>query len=118
MPVPQEGESRKDFVDRCIPYVIEEGTANDPIQAAAICHNIYDRKNKEEKMPVTSHKGKETQSASATDYPDVEDIEIPERLKGGSDGMLDRRFDEDFGEDELHKVKGRKKPEDAVETGR
>lgn len=44
MPKPRKGESRKDFVDRCIPIVIDEGTADDGAAAAAICHSIYDRK--------------------------------------------------------------------------
>jgi len=41
MPVPKEGESRSDFISRCIPFVIHEGTTKDPKQAAAICHSIW-----------------------------------------------------------------------------
>ena len=46
MPKPKKGESEKDFVDRCIPVVIEEGTAEDGTQASVICHSIFDEHNK------------------------------------------------------------------------
>jgi len=49
MPTPNTGESQKDFVSRCIPYVIKEGTAKDNSQAAAICHSIW-KKHKGQKM--------------------------------------------------------------------
>jgi len=41
MPKPTEGESQKDFVSRCIPIVMDEGTAGDNKQAAAICYSIW-----------------------------------------------------------------------------
>lgn len=41
MPKPSSGESEDDFVSRCIPIVIREGTAKDGAQGAAICHSIY-----------------------------------------------------------------------------
>jgi len=43
MPTPKQGESRKAFVARCIPFVLEEGTASTPQQAAAICNSLYNR---------------------------------------------------------------------------
>lgn len=46
MPTPRKGESEKDFVKRCIPIVIEDGTAKDGSQANAVCHSIY-KKSKE-----------------------------------------------------------------------
>lgn len=41
MPTPNEGESEKDFVERCVPEVIEDGTAEDGTQAAAVCHSMW-----------------------------------------------------------------------------
>ena len=41
MPKPGKNEKRKDFISRCIPIVINEGTTKDPKQAAAICHSIW-----------------------------------------------------------------------------
>lgn len=41
MPKPQEGETRKKFIQRCIPIVLDEGTAEDGKQAAAICHSYW-----------------------------------------------------------------------------
>ena len=46
MPIPKKGESEKDYVDRCIPIVMQEGTAKDGAQAAAICHSMYKEKHK------------------------------------------------------------------------
>ena len=47
MPTPRSGESESDFVSRCIPIVIEEGTAADGSQANAICHSMYQNKENE-----------------------------------------------------------------------
>jgi len=41
MPKPKSGESEKDFVSRCIPIVMKEGTAKDNKQAVAICYSMY-----------------------------------------------------------------------------
>ena len=42
MPTPKKGETEDDFVSRCIPIVLDEGTAEDGAQAAAICHSLWD----------------------------------------------------------------------------
>ena len=41
MPEPKEGETEKQFVSRCIPIVMEDGTAEDNEQAAAVCHSMW-----------------------------------------------------------------------------
>ena len=41
MPKPNPGETRIDFVSRCVPIVLDDGTAEDGQQAVAICHSIY-----------------------------------------------------------------------------
>jgi len=43
MPSVKEGESEQAFVNRCVPIVLEEGTAKDEKQAAAICYSMYRR---------------------------------------------------------------------------
>ena len=54
MPKPNEGESEKDYVARCIPIVLHEGTAKDGSQANAICHSMYKQHKKEnEKIMFT-----------------------------------------------------------------
>ena len=50
MPEPGENETRKEFVQRCIPIVIDEGTAEDGAQAAAICNSIW-RESKKMRQP-------------------------------------------------------------------
>jgi len=44
MPVPISGESRTDFISRCVPIVIEDGTAEDGDQAIAICISMWDNR--------------------------------------------------------------------------
>lgn len=41
MPSVKKGESESDYVSRCIPIVMHEGTTKDNSQAAAICHSKY-----------------------------------------------------------------------------
>ena len=41
MPKPKPGESEDDYVSRCIPIVLSEGTTDDSSQAAAICHSMW-----------------------------------------------------------------------------
>lgn len=47
MPKPSAGESEQDFVSRCIPIVLKDGTAKDQQQASAICFSIYRERDKE-----------------------------------------------------------------------
>lgn len=56
MPTPNKGEKKKDFIDRCIPIVIADGTAKDGSQANAICNSIWDesKKKKEKKSEEDS----------------------------------------------------------------
>ena len=44
MPVPTSGESRTDFISRCVSKVIEDGTAEDGDQAIAICISMWDNR--------------------------------------------------------------------------
>jgi HK97 family phage prohead protease len=46
MPTPRKGEPEKQYVSRCIPVVLKEGTAKDSSQAAAICHSLYKQHHK------------------------------------------------------------------------
>jgi len=41
MPVPKLNETQDDFLNRCIPVVMDEGNAQDTDQAVAICINIF-----------------------------------------------------------------------------
>ena len=47
MPTPNEGESQKDFVSRCIPIVLEDGTAEDNDQAVAVCNSMWEQDQEE-----------------------------------------------------------------------
>jgi hypothetical protein len=47
MPTPNEGESREDFVKRCIPIVIDDETAKDSKQAVAICNSMWEQEQQE-----------------------------------------------------------------------
>lgn len=39
MPKPHDGETEKDFVQRCVPVLVSEG--KDQKQAVAICYSMY-----------------------------------------------------------------------------
>lgn len=53
---PRPGEREKDFINRCIPVVINDGTAKDPQQAAAICYSMWeDAKKKDEEVKQLAH---------------------------------------------------------------
>ncbi|MHA1908632.1 MAG: hypothetical protein ACW98Y_15125 [Candidatus Thorarchaeota archaeon] len=54
MPQPNADESEEDFVERCIPIVLDEGTAETPEQAVAICHSIWDEAQEDESMEMRS----------------------------------------------------------------
>jgi hypothetical protein len=41
MPTPNKGEHETDFISRCIGVVLNDGTAMDSSQAAAICHSKW-----------------------------------------------------------------------------
>jgi hypothetical protein len=47
MPTPRKGEKRSAFVSRCVPIVIDEGTAKNPDQAVAICNSMWEDAKKE-----------------------------------------------------------------------
>ena len=49
MPDPRPGESRSDFISRCIPIVIDDGTAQDGSQANAICISMFESYQEENK---------------------------------------------------------------------
>ncbi len=42
MPTPNSGESKDDFMARCVPMLIDEG--REPRQAVAICSSMYDHR--------------------------------------------------------------------------
>jgi len=46
MPTPREGQTKDEFIHMCIPVVLEEGTAKNPQQAAAICNSIWEQEKK------------------------------------------------------------------------
>ena len=50
MPKPKPDESQNDFVSRCIPIVMNEGTAEDRDQAAAVCNSMWKQNQKKEEQ--------------------------------------------------------------------
>jgi hypothetical protein len=57
MPTPGKDETEDEFVSRCVPIVLDEGTAKDGKQASAICHSIW-RDSKKEKAKKDRKKRK------------------------------------------------------------
>jgi ATP-dependent protease ClpP protease subunit len=57
--MPKKGEKKKDFMDRCIPMVLKEGTAEDDSQANAMCNSMWeDGKKEKESAMATRDDGK------------------------------------------------------------
>lgn len=76
MPEPIAGETREDFVDRCIPEVLDDGTAKDGEQAAAVCNSIFE----ESDVEVDVHPHEETpqlRTKVATDWWSSPFLRIP-----------------------------------------
>lgn len=46
MPAPKEGEDRDTFVSRCVPIVLDDGTAENADQAVAICNSMWEEAQK------------------------------------------------------------------------
>jgi hypothetical protein len=46
-PTPKEDESKDDFIERCIPIVLEDGTAENNEQAVAVCMSMWEEKDKD-----------------------------------------------------------------------
>ena len=101
MPTPRPDESRKDFVGRCIPDVLEEGTAEDQKQAIAICFNMW-REDKDEAkalvMKIT--KVQELQNGR---------VRWQARANTGEFDLLQERFDQAFFDDVNQVVTGQVK---------
>jgi hypothetical protein len=51
MPTPKKGESKKEFIERCTPELINEG--NSIGQALAICFDSYEKAKAEESMTLS-----------------------------------------------------------------
>lgn len=48
MPTPEKNEEKGHYISRCIKMVIQEGTAKDEKQAAAICYSMWEKHTNEE----------------------------------------------------------------------
>jgi HK97 family phage prohead protease len=44
MPTPRAGETEEEFIERCIPIVLEDGTADDDEQAVAVCYSMWEER--------------------------------------------------------------------------
>ena len=54
MPAPKEGESKEDFMKRCIPAVMDGGEANDLGEASKMCATMFAGK---KECPTCNGKG-------------------------------------------------------------
>lgn len=78
MPEPQSGESEQDFINRCVPIVLEDGTAEDREQAVAVCYSMWGQ----------GKEGVEQENTMGKDYkslPNFERKTIPTFIKAVDD---------------------------------
>lgn len=52
-PSPMEGEDHDSFIERCIPIVLSDGTAEGEDQAVAICESLWDQKSRDDNPDET-----------------------------------------------------------------
>lgn len=77
MPNPKMDEKRKDFVNRCVPMVMKEGTANDNKQAVAMCNSMFDEARKSFELPeLTAVKMLKMMDADMDEYARSESWDI------------------------------------------
>lgn len=50
MPTPQKNETHDEFIDRCVPIVLDEGTAEDEQQAVAVCESYWEQEKENKAM--------------------------------------------------------------------
>jgi len=50
MPEPKEGETQKEYIPRCIKYLMDKGETDDNKQAAAICYSYWEKKGTKESV--------------------------------------------------------------------
>ena len=55
MPEPEKGETEKEYLKRCIPYMIKH-EGRERTQSAAICYSKYSKSGTEEKSPKPEKK--------------------------------------------------------------
>ena len=63
MPKPEEGETEKEFLKRCIPYLIKDENYAQK-QAVAICYSIYRKDGSESKSPKPTQSKQSKQNLS------------------------------------------------------
>lgn len=74
MPTPRDDETQDDFIARCVPIVLEDGTAENNEQAVAVCYSMWenrDQQGAEEPMSKTDYR----------DLPNFERKTIPTFIK-------------------------------------
>lgn len=77
MPTRREDETHDDFIERCIPIVIDEGTAESPEQAVAVCESMWEAEvseNRSARFVSMAAGGAEIRTAT---YEDREHMVVP-----------------------------------------
>ena len=72
MPTIKQGETKNDFVSRCIPIVLNDGTAQDNNQAVAVCNSMYEQQKKD----MQKNDEKEKMKLETVDLDNIEIFEV------------------------------------------
>jgi len=54
MPTPRKNETKEDFINRCIPYIVEN-EGREPEQATAMCYSIWEESKKSVVVKILNH---------------------------------------------------------------
>ena len=77
MPEPKENETRKEFVTRCVPIVIDDGTAEDGDQAVAVCNSMWEEAKKSDNETRTDNLEIKSASVKAVGDWELDVLAVP-----------------------------------------
>jgi hypothetical protein len=101
MPTPRKGETQAQFIDRCVPFVLEDGSAKNQKAALGRCYGIWRNAKKEIEMG-NSRKKRKQQALEAKKVAEdpLEDQELEEITDEEAQAILEVMSDDGKSKDE------------------
>lgn len=90
MPTPNMNETKDEYIARCIPVVLEDGTAKDNDQAVAVCNSMWEQGQEKMKVETTDMTGQEICYAGVFGDKKSED---PRKRKEITEKMIDQMIE-------------------------
>lgn len=113
MPTPRQDEPKDEFIDRCIPIVIEDETAEDEKQATAVCNSLWEQAMTEKTNNENDRLVLDMLMTKAEQMSDGR-VRWQARANSGNFDLVNERFDRSFWQDV---VKNFAVQQDAISRG-